>query len=533
MLVKIKKAYLILLLIIAFAFTIRIWHLDTNPAGFFCDEALRGIDALSILRTAHDSNGKFLPIYFEGFKHDGISPFNVYPIVPFIFIFGFNEAVIRLPSIIFSLFELVIFFFTLKQFIPSRFALLGTLFLSISPWNFHISRIAIADFYAWSFFTLIAYLFLIKTFWRDKILFPILAAIFFSLATYSYYPSRLLIPILYIIVLFLLISKRYFKKTIIFGLVYLIVLIPFVNFHLTDPYSFQRLNDTTSINLKQNKIDITMNNIFFNPFFKKYLLHYSYTFLFQKGDADFPGQFIHRHSISGLGLLYPYQSVLILLGLLWIFRKIIKNKRTELFFVIFLLLLFPLPDSLTTNDTPFATRSYLGVLPFSVLIAFGIYALFQLLLLLPGKIKTIGEITTASVLFVVIVFSVFKLLQAFVNNPLTTSDFWGWQYGPRDIMKYFLTVDNHYDDLYMSGEYNGAEIFLKFYDPENTCLGKCKIGDLWRNPAIYDPSRRQLFALSPDYLNKSDFKDLFILKKTLYYPDGKTAFLIGEVKEAN
>lgn len=93
---------------------------------------------------------------------------------------------------------------------------------------------------------------------------------------------------------------------------------------------------------------------------------------------------------------------------------------------------------------------------------------------------------------------------------------------------YFLKEKNNYDHLYMSGEFNGGEIFIKFYDPENNCQNKCKIGDFWREPTIYNPSRRQLFSLSPEYLKNSSFEKQFSMKKIIYYPDGSPAFFIGE-----
>ena len=135
-----------------------------------------------------------------------------------------------------------------------------------------------------------------------------------------------------------------------------------------------------------------------------------------------------------------------------------------------------------------------------------------------------------SLILLITIKSTFILIERFEVNPLTTSDFWGWQYGPRDIIKYFLIKKDNYDDLYMSGEFNGAEIFLKFYYPENSCQNKCKIGDFYREPAIYNPARKQLFSLSPDYLSRSNFKEKFSIKKTLYYPNGTIAFLIGEIK---
>jgi len=81
----------------------------------------------------------------------------------------------------------------------------------------------------------------------------------------------------------------------------------------------------------------------------------------------------------------------------------------------------------------------------------------------------------------------------------------------------------------MSGEFNGSDIFLKFYDPKNVCDNKCKIGDFWREPNIYNPSKKQLFSLSPEYLNNSTLKEKFLVRKTIHYPNNTIAFLIGEI----
>lgn len=320
---------------------------------------------------------------------------------------------------------------------------------------------------------------------------------------------------------------------------YLLMLLPFIHFHLTDPHSFQRIKETMGIDIKNQKMINQPSENFVGHFFNKYLLHYSDTFLFQKGDADFPGQFIRRHSISGLGLLYPYQKWLILAGLIWLIFEVLKRQRgrhaefisasPSLIFILFLLFLFPLADSLTNDAAPFATRSYLGVLAFHILIAFGIYAIYQSLIIFGLWQKKFLKFAFIYIFSFLIFFSFILLIIKFKENPLTTSDYWGWQYGPREIMNYFLTVEPSYDELYLSAEFNGAEIFLKFYDPENTCRNKCQVADFYRAPTIYNSLRRQLFSLSPDYLNQSKFKNDFQIKKIISYPNGQTAFLIGEV----
>ena len=52
----------ILILIIVLSFVLRTYKLGANPPSLYWDEASLGYNAYSILKTAHDEHGKFLPI---------------------------------------------------------------------------------------------------------------------------------------------------------------------------------------------------------------------------------------------------------------------------------------------------------------------------------------------------------------------------------------------------------------------------------------------------------------------------------------
>jgi len=505
-------------LVIVSSFLIRVWQLDSNPAGFFCDEAVGAYEAWSIVHLGHDSHGEKFPLFFKGLNYDNLSPFNTYLPLPFITIFGLNEFAVRLTAVVFSVFQLFIFYLTLKQIIPKKWALLGMIMLSISPWHFHLSRIHINDYYAWILLVNLSLLFLLKAFKTDKNNYYILSGLSLGLASYSYFPSRLISPILFLVLFFIIFLQKKFTLALLTLLVFALVLIPFAWTHINDTNSFTRLHETV-------KLDSS------GSFFEKYFLHFSDDFLFQKGDTDFPTQFIRRHSITGVGLLYPYQKLLIILGLIWTLLQIYHKKNYSLIFVLSILLLSPIPDSLTSNPNPYATRSYLEILPLYLLSSFGLFVCYKIVDKLTSRYKLFLKfLFSCSVVFIIIL-STFTLLDKFTKNPLTTSDYWGWQYGPRDIMKYFLTNKDNYDDLYISSEFNGTEIFPKFYDPENHCQDKCKIGDFYRQPQIINPHRKQIFSLSPEYLNKSAFKDNFFIKKTIYYPNYSVAFYIGEIVE--
>lgn len=520
--IKKQRINLFLVIFLGFSFFLRIWQLDINPAGFFCDEALRGVDAISVLKTGRDSNGDRLPLFFKGFNFENVGPFNVYPVVPFIVLFGLTEKAVRITPVFWSTVEILIFFLFLKGFIPKKFALIGSLLLAISPWHFHLSRVMFTDSYAWTLTTLIACFFLVQTFRKRQIRYIILTSVFFGLATYSYIPSRLITPLLFILTITLILIKKGFKKTILMIIVYFFILIPLLYFHLSQPKSFQRFKETVGIDIKSQQVANISKQDFTKKFIYKYALHYSDTFLFIKGDADSPDQPIKRHSIVGLGLLYPYQKWLIIIGLVYLIDQIIRKKKFELLFIIFLFLLFPVADSLTTDLTPFATRSYLGVLPFHILIIMGIYAIYQTLIKLAlWRFKLVKLVFVLTLLFFIET-SYFTLITKFNQNPLYTSGYWGWQFGPRDIISYFKEVKNDYDELIMEPAFNAPDIFFKFYAP-NDCQ-KCLVGNL----DSYNSAKKQLFAVTPETI-KLNPEISYTTKKVLYYPNREVAFIIIKV----
>jgi hypothetical protein len=60
------RTLIYLLLILALAALLRIIFLPSIPNTFHCDEATRGYDAYSILKTLRDRYGEFLPLQSFG-----------------------------------------------------------------------------------------------------------------------------------------------------------------------------------------------------------------------------------------------------------------------------------------------------------------------------------------------------------------------------------------------------------------------------------------------------------------------------------
>jgi hypothetical protein len=88
---------LILTAILLLALFLRTYKLATVPPHLTVDEAALGYNAYSILKTARDEYGQFLPLVFKSFS-DYKPGLYIYAAVPFIAALGLNEFAVRLPS---------------------------------------------------------------------------------------------------------------------------------------------------------------------------------------------------------------------------------------------------------------------------------------------------------------------------------------------------------------------------------------------------------------------------------------------------
>src|SRR3990167_1069510 len=108
------KSKVLLILIILLAALLRFYQLGTNPPGLFVDEVSNGYNAYSILKTARDEYGNFLPSTFKAFGDYNLA-LSVYTLVPSIALFGLNEFAVRFPSALFgTLTVFLTYFLTLK-----------------------------------------------------------------------------------------------------------------------------------------------------------------------------------------------------------------------------------------------------------------------------------------------------------------------------------------------------------------------------------------------------------------------------------
>lgn len=487
--------------IILIAFFVRVINLQQVPAGFFGDEASIAYNAYSIMTTGRDDHDVFLPIFFQSFG-DYKNPLFIYSAIPFIKIFGLTEFAVRFESALFGIITIIFLYVLAKEWFSRKAGLVAALVAATMPWLLHYNRIGFElNAYA-AFFTATVYLFVKAV--KNKFYF-IPAFLVAGITLYTYQPPKLLIPLL-LFGLSVIYWKPFLKnwQTVLIGFgVFCLISIPLIVSFFTGQAT-ARFNDV-SILSKDLPWDQTALLFFKN---------YSWQFMPQYFIVG-EGTFITRHFINGLLPVLPVTLPFVVVGILaclWTVKK--KSSQVLLYW----LLLYPIAGAVTA-DPPFTGRSVIGAPLVVLLITYGIYVTVKL-------VRRIVYQTLLSAFIVCLILGNFMSFLAFyfVEYPKLSSDFWGWQYGPREIMRYFVAHEDGYDELIMSTAFNEPDIFVKFYAP-NECKN-CHTGDL---PNAYKPEMTQLFAIRPeDMLKNQDF--VYEPIKTIYYPDGKEAFVLTTVR---
>ena len=91
---RLSRTWVVLLAVLAAAAFARCVDLGRNPPGLFVDEAFKGYDAYSILKTGRDLWGERLPLFFRSWG-DYNSGLYRYLTVPWVAALGLTEAAVR------------------------------------------------------------------------------------------------------------------------------------------------------------------------------------------------------------------------------------------------------------------------------------------------------------------------------------------------------------------------------------------------------------------------------------------------------
>lgn len=505
-----KPKYLLILICLFFLLT-RFYKIAEIPLSVYWDEASIGYNAYSVLKTAKDEWGDFLPIHLRAFGEFKL-PVYIYATVLTVKLFGLNEFSVRVPSVLFSLGVVILTFLVGRKLTDSSYIGLWSSFLvTISPWFFIFSRTGYEATAGLMFYLLGIYLFLRLRENRWSIPVSILS---FILSVYSYNSFRIISP-LTILLLCSMNTEILIKQKVSILVSIILIILAVIPIYRLFVYDTGIARYQTVGSLPQ----LIISN---------YLSHFNPTFLFISGDKNL------RSQQEGFGQLYFPEIIFITLGLIYIMSGKLKYKWLP----IVLMLLGPIPAAIT-KESPHALRSLSSVPFIHIISAIGVIYLEQIL-----RKKYLVNLATIAILL-------FLFINYFINfltiYPAHSSK--DWQYGYKEIFTESNIELEKKDKVLVSERDGQPYIFALFYlkyDPEKfrqevvrnsvdrwgfstvKKFGKFEFGG-W-NPIESVASKGVLYVLTPSEYDGLLGRSNFDIKKIIYYPNGTTAFYLVSLR---
>ncbi len=189
-----------------------LYTIDLGRAPIYLHEAevLFALHARSIATTAHDTNGRLLPLYFQmpsiG-ENVWFHPVIVYWMAPFLRVLPMTEWAVRLPSVLVGLLDIVLMYLIGRRLFGSpQWGWLAAALLASTPAHFMHSRMAMDYLYPVPF--VMAWLLCLLIFLerpRKSTLF--LATSFLGIGFYSYIASVIMMPV-YLLMTWMILRAR-------------------------------------------------------------------------------------------------------------------------------------------------------------------------------------------------------------------------------------------------------------------------------------------------------------------------------------
>lgn len=483
-------------------------HLSENPPGLSIDEAAIGYDAFTLLNTARDMHGTVLPVFFESLG-DFKAPVFIYSSIAFIHFFGLTVTAVRVTSVAYAILSIILISLLSGYMFNRKIGVLSGLILATTPWFIHLSKIGF-ELNSMNPWLLLSLLTTCISF-RHERFYP-LAATSFLIFFFTYTGARayfIPIMILFICTYLSMVRKAFSSRFFWFSLisctlVLAILIVPSVMDHT---FFSRFLQSSAGKGTAQEMLT-------------SYQHHFKSLFLFTHGTSSFPGETGVRHSVIGMGVLNWFQLPFILFGLITLIKT--KSFRRHAVFILGLLVIYPL-GSIATSLVPQATRGIIGVLPFTILTAVGVWACYHLL---SSRWIKVTFVTLFATIVVTSTWFYLQLSQAYLFNASGEN---GFSFGVREAITYATSISSHYERIVFQ-EFHVHGIYLDFYDPNHLCRN-CIIGSIFtdRNPtentlyilnaSLYDELLLELAQKSLPYK--------FNLVETILQPNFVPAFYLG------
>lgn len=460
------QKFAILMGIFLLGTALRFYRLGSVPNGMYQDETAIGYNAYSILQTGKDEYGKPYPLYFKSFG-DYKLPVYVYSTAASISMFGMTPFAVRFPSALFGSLTIIMLYFLVRRLTKDDvLSMTGAAILAVNPWHLHYSRATFEVVPGLFFFLLGTWCIALSSERRRG--FFLAGTLSFLIAFYTYNLTRLLSPLLYIIVLVYfhrkhtLPERRELITTLAAGV---IMLFPFFRTFLSKEgvaSSAGTLIFTSAavqaplIELRSYLVDYpVIGKLFFSApllTFWQYVANiYSYfsaDFFFIRGSSH------GNHGIGNTGQFYIFELPLMITGI----TVFMRERRKPLSLLAGWLSAVIMVAALT-REAPHATRSFFLLFPAVILVAKGVQFLMERLKSVQGSLKTVF---TVIISLMVIANIGYFMASYFIRFPIAYAK--SWRTADADLSAYLRENEKYYERIVFDDSAGFIYTSLLFYN---------------------------------------------------------------------
>lgn len=427
-------SFLLIVVLLVFFLSTRLYKIGEIPPSVYWDEASIGYNAYSILTSGKDEWGRSFPLHFYAFGEYKL-PIYIYSALPFVAVFGLSEFSVRVPAVLFGALSLsLLWAISLRIFKDRMLAFLSGLLFVTLPGYFVISRIGYEANAGLSFVLAGTYLFLLS-FEKPKLL--LLSALALALAVYSYNAFRVLVPGMTVLALvYMVFYEKVFLRKHLWLVVSSIGILALAFVFVVRLYASSGFGRFEAIGVFEGEGSI-LGVVFNNTL--KYL---NFGYLFLSGDVNI------RHQVHGYGILYIWQSLLVVFGVLYI----VLNYKKPWWILIVLLLLSIVP-AVITKEAPHNLRSI------------GIFALVPLVMTLGVVEMTVllRQKTVVSVVIIMVVVVSFGVMFLSFLQRYSLEAEGSFQHPYKQLVVGYSGEFGNYQKVLITDVFVQPYIFLLFY----------------------------------------------------------------------
>lgn len=467
--------YKYLLLIVILAFALRFELLSFVPPSLNWDEVSHGYNAYSILKAGRDEWGVSFPTIFRAYG-DYKLPVYIYVTAVSEFFLGLNEVAVRIPSVIAGVATVFFTYLLVRQLTRNKtISLISAFLVAVEPWDLLISRFASEANLSLSLIVAGTYFFVLGL--KRKSWIFVFSMICFGLSVWTYNSARIFTPLFLIglVVVFRDKVRGIFKnrKLCLFSLVAVALFFIPMFIQLIMPsgsarYQWVQILNQGSINkitdLRNNStLPLMLKRVVFNKatyfasvFVTNYFSHFTPQFLFIKGGSDY------QFNLPNWGLLYFVDAPFFIVGLIYLFKNLKKEKFSQIIFL--WLLLGPVAASLT-SESPHTLRDIVSLPAPMLVTAVGVYTFFT-------WVYKRFQKESGKLIFVVLVIAYVFILGSSIETygkkllfDYRDTYSWSWQYGYKEAVSYIKENYRKYDKIVITKKYGEPHEFLLFFWP--------------------------------------------------------------------